>query len=101
MNEWVTILSNFGVGGGLAFLFAWYLIKSLIPSLTRTNDEQRGAFLNALREERADFLLALRQHNDVQEKFTQKVTESMSILINEVRRLSELIASALLKKQTL
>ncbi len=92
MNDWIALLSNFGVGGGLAFLFAWYLIKSLIPSLTQSNEEQREAFLLALREERADFLNALEGLRETQERFTSEISQNLSTLAEEVKGSAKLVA---------
>jgi len=93
MNEWIALLSNFGVGGGLAFLFAWYFMKSLVPSLTKNNEDQREAFLKALRDERSDFLQALRDLRETQEKVGQKLTDNLVTLASEVRTVSKIVSS--------
>jgi len=99
MNEWIALLSNFGVGGGLAFLFAWYLMKSLVPSLTKNNEDQREAFLKALRDERSDFLMALRELRETQEKVGQKLTDNLVTLASEVRDISRVLGSALSRQE--
>ncbi len=93
MVEWIQLLSNFGVGGGLAFLFAWYLIKSLIPSLAQVNEKQRNAFLDALREQRAEFLSTLKEIRLSQEKFSKEISSSLSGLTDELSMTSRIMTS--------
>jgi len=93
MAEWATLISNVGVGGGLAVLFAWYLLRSLIPSLTKTNQEQRDAFLAALREERREFLSALRELQRAQESGSSLVGKQLAALTHEVEETNSVITS--------
>lgn len=100
MTEWAMLISNVGVGGGLAVLFAWYLLRSLIPSLTRTNQEQRDAFLSALREERREFLQALQELRHSQEETSAEVGKELAALTHEVDTANSLLANLQRRLQT-
>jgi|GEM_PF-1875103 len=100
MTEWAILISNVGVGGGLAVLFAWYLLRSLIPSLTRTNQEQRDAFLSALREERREFLRALAEIRQSHEAASSELSKELASLTHEVESASSLLMNLHRRWQT-
>ena len=92
MEQWLGVLGNLGVGGGLAFFFAWYLVKAVIPSLTRENAEQRAAFLGELKQQREAFLNALSGLKQSNEACASRVSHELSGLAGETRRIGELVA---------
>lgn len=59
MDGWASLIGNVGIGGGLAFFFAWYLVRAVIPQLMSENERQREAFLAELAKQREEFLCAL------------------------------------------
>ena len=91
MEQWLGIIGNLGVGGGLAFFFAWYLVRTVIPSLTRENGQQREAFLGELMEQRRQFLVALRELKESSQLGMSRVSQEMGCLATEVRRTGELV----------
>jgi len=100
MTEWAILISNVGVGGGLAVLFAWYLLRSLIPSLTKTNQEQRDAFLSALREERREFLHALAEIRQSHKEASAEVNKELAALTHEVDTANSLLVNLHRRWQT-
>jgi len=91
MEQWPVIIGNLGVGGGLAFFFAWYLVRMLIPALTRENSQQRQAFLDELKEQRREFITALRELKDSSELSAKHVSQELSGLGTAIQRSNELI----------
>jgi len=91
MEQWPIIIGNLGVGGGLAFFFAWYLVRVIIPSLTKENGQQRQAFLAELKEQRREFLAALRELKESGEQSAKCVSRELSGLGTAIQRNSELV----------
>jgi len=91
MEQWLIIIGNLGIGGGLAFFFAWYLVRVIIPSLTRENGQQRQAFLAELKEQRREFLAALRELKESGEQSAKCISRELSGLSTAIQRNSELV----------
>ncbi len=91
MEHWPTIIGNLGVGGGLAFFFAWYLVRLVIPSLTRENGQQRQAFLDELKEQRREFIAALRELKESGERSAKCVSGELSGLSAVIQRNNDLL----------
>jgi hypothetical protein len=91
MEQWPIIIGNLGVGGGLAFFFAWYLVRMVIPALTRENGQQRQEFLDELKEQRREFIAALRDLKDSSDLSAKRVSRELSDLGTAVQRNSELV----------
>ena len=91
MEQWPIIIGNLGIGGGLAFFFAWYLVRVVIPSLTRENGQQRQAFLDELKEQRREFIAALRELKESGERSAKYVSGELSGLSAVIQRNNDLL----------
>jgi len=87
MEGWAALIGNVGIGGGLAFFFAWYLVRAVIPQLMRENAQQRDAFLAELTKQRADFIGALEGLKLSGERAACDLSQRMSALNAELGRL--------------
>jgi hypothetical protein len=91
VEQWLITIGNLGIGGGLAFFFAWYLVRAIIPSLTRENGQQRQAFLAELKEQRREFIGALRELKESGEQSAKGVSRELLDLGTAIQRTNELI----------
>ena len=100
MEQWPIIIGNLGVGGGLAFFFAWYLVRVIIPSLTKENGQQRQAFLIELKEQRREFIAALRELKESGEQSAKGVSRELSNLGMAVQRNNEVLVQFERRRET-
>jgi hypothetical protein len=85
MDQWLTIFGNLGIGGGLAFFFAWYLVRMAMPALMRENAEQRKEFLRHLVQQRSEFTAALTGLKDSNERVAARLMAELAGMAGEVR----------------
>jgi len=85
MEQWLTVFGNLGIGGGLAFFLAWYLVRVALPALMRENAEQRKEFLRHLVQQRNEFTSALTGLKDSNERVAARLTAELASLAGELR----------------
>ena len=87
MDGWASLIGNVGIGGGLAFFFAWYLVRAVIPQLMSENAQQREAFLAELAKQREEFLCALEGLKLSGERTACGISQRITELGSELERL--------------
>jgi hypothetical protein len=87
MGDWAALIGNVGIGGGLAFFFAWYLVRAVIPQLMGENAQQREAFLAELAKQRAELVSALRELKESSESASGDISRRLSCISAELARL--------------